>query len=43
MIYPILSDIQLDFDVSYTYMYAMNEFLTAVDKRFQTSQIYMRG
>jgi len=39
----ILSDNQLDFDVSYTYMYAMNEFLTAIDKGSQTSQNLYEG
>ena len=39
----ILSNNQLDFDVSYTYMYAMNEFLTAIDKRSQTSQNLYEG
>jgi predicted dehydrogenase len=39
----ILSDNKLDFDVPYTYTYAMNEFLTAVDKGSQTSQNLHEG
>jgi hypothetical protein len=38
----ILSDNQLDFDVSYTYMYIMNEFLTAEIKGLKPPKIFMR-